>query len=154
MAFVNQTSSSNSQYQATLVKFPDLKYMGQEINLPSINMPPLETFPHSVDYTIHADRLLYAPISFSFIVDDNFNNYTNLFEWMKIITQTDNAHLTEFTQMIIILYNRQYNAIKRVTFENCFCTGLSGLQLSSVEDDSMLVCTATFDYSEFKIEDI
>lgn len=149
----NTNPASNTQYQLVLEKFPDLKLMAQTVDFPSATMPPVEVFPQDGDYTIPSDRVLYEPLSVTFLVDDNYDNYYELYEWLLYLKSVDDGHKYATTG-VLILYNRQYQPVKRVTFKEVIISGLSGFTLTSNEDDTILSCTATFEYVNFEMEKI
>lgn len=151
---VNTNSASNSQFQCFFTKNADLRYMLQTVAFPSVTLPPIEQFVPALEIPLNADRALFEPMQLGFIVDDSFDNYKYFYDWLLRIVETDDSHITEETDIVLIIHNRQNVPVKRITFRHAMMSGIGGLEMATNGDESIMILPVTFDFSYFDIEEI
>ena len=64
-------------------RLPNTEFFTQRVAIPSMSMnPPQQVSPiHNIYKT--PDRIEYADLDLSFIVDENMNNYKEILSWME-----------------------------------------------------------------------
>lgn len=146
--FVNRLPKTNFFVQQTTI--PD-------ITLNSIEHPTPFYTPH-----IPSHKLIFGELTVTFKVDEDMNNYREIFDWMvglgfptnfgqfKNIKESDEGLYSDGS---LIILSSQKNPNMLFKFTNMFPTNLSSISLDITQEDVVYVdCTVTFRYDYFTIE--
>ena len=108
----------------------------------------------NVALTVPGDHITYDELSFDFLVDEDFLNYSNLQEWLESNTEANDpvvrdcsVHLTDI--------NGNYRGL-RIDFINAYPTTLAGFPLDGENaiPDIQSTVTVRFDRMKFVRSDI
>ena len=158
-----QTTSTNYLYQ-TFYKFqmrrlPKVNYFMQKVSLPDFaSGGPIEQPTRFVSVKHPSRNVSFDNLSIEFLVDENLENWRELYDWMRTIYLVDDYRKfesetsTHFTEGSILLLNSAMNVNKEIRFHNLLPISLSGIDFDSTDTDlSPRIATATFafDFYEF-----
>lgn len=91
-------------FKFDIKRAPSLSYFCQTVKLPNIQSEPAIQKTPFIDIPIPGDQIEFQPLSVSFRVDDNFQNWLELHNWMLAITNT----LGKSKERIVVENNPQY----------------------------------------------
>ena len=158
-----QPTSTNYLYQ-TFYKFqmrrlPKVNYFMQKVSLPDFaSGGPIEQPTRFVSVKHPSRNVSFDNLSIEFLVDENLENWRELYDWMRTIYLVDDYRKfesetsTHFTEGSILLLNSAMNVNKEIRFHNLLPISLSGIDFDSTDTDlTPRVATATFafDFYEF-----
>jgi len=151
-------------------KLPDLSFFVQEAEIPQLSIG-IATQASSVhDIKIPGETAEYSDLTVSFLVDEEFKNWTKIYEWMIGLTYPEGHQLyREFLELeknaqsrtelakgysdaTLTVLDSSNNPVRAITFVDAFPTSLSALPFSSQNTDvPYLRATATFAYTYYKL---
>lgn len=158
--FINYMTPNN--FVGNILRLPNTTFHLQRTNIPAISANainrPTELNPLRETY----DSLGYHELNWSFLVDENMNNYMEIFNWMHHI-----AFPQDFSQyknhdkkynlksdISIIILNSSKNPQKIITFYDAFPVFLGDVNFdSTLSETKPLVVDVTFNYNYYSIED-
>ena len=158
-----QPTSTNYLYQ-TFYKFqmrrlPKVNYFMQKVSLPDFaSGGPIEQPTRFVPVKHPNKNVSFENLTIEFLVDENLENWRELYDWMRTIYLVNNYEKfesetsTHFTEGSILLLNSAMNVNKEIRFHNLLPISLSGIDFDSTDTDlSPRIATATFafDFYEF-----
>ena len=158
-----QPTSTNYLYQ-TFYKFqmrrlPKVNYFMQKVSLPDFaSGGPIEQPTRFVPVKHPNKNVSFENLTIEFLVDENLENWRELYDWMRTIYLVNNYKKfesetsTHFTEGSILLLNSAMNVNKEIRFHNLLPISLSGIDFDSTDTDlSPRIATATFafDFYEF-----
>lgn len=161
-------------------RLPSTTYVVQEVNLPAVSARIATTqVPGGVNRHL-PDRLTYEPLSISFLVDEEFHAWRELYSWLlgttggydrSVITaefianQQDILYAEKSTNRLdragrtiagLTIVNAAKVPVLRFMFYNLFLTSLGQVSFSTTTTDTLtpLVCTATFEYDYYALVEL
>ena len=152
------------EFLVTINRLPNIEFYTQRTTIPGISANPIErpTMFNKVYET--PDELSYNNFDFSFIIDENMNNFLEVFNWMTSITAPKNfdqfRQLKESKEGIIsdisiVVLNSNKNSSIKINFKNCFPISLSEIILDTTQSDVQYpTATVTFQYDYYEIEKV
>jgi hypothetical protein len=161
-------------------RMPMTTFTVQEVNLPSVTARSAMVGAPGMNIRHLPDRLTYDPLSVTFLVDEEFRAWRELYSWMYGMTGgPDRSVVTaEFIEsQVNFVYPEKpsaqldkagrttagltiLNAAKipmlRFIFHNVYVTSLGQVQFSTTALDPIvpLTCQATFDYDYYSVVEI
>lgn len=158
-------------YKLVLSRVPNIEYFVQNIALPSIQLPPAVQPTPFVTIPRPGDRLQYGSVEFSFKVNENLDNYLEIYNWMVALGRpesfnqytlkdrpflsTDEQKDTTTSDISVIILSSSMNPNYEFRMRDCFPTSLTNIDLSStVSDIEYVTATATFAIRDFIVEQI
>ena len=153
-----------ASFTVTIKRLPNVQFFTQRALLPALVMTPVERgSPLSSLYST-PDRVSYSDFDLGFVVDENMNNYIEVFRWMESMGSSESLSQYKNLQdaedgvksdISIVVNNNHKNPNIKFTMINCFPISLSSISLSAATQDIQYPeCTATFRYDYFTIEKI
>ena len=162
----NRNFLSPIGFRFSLAKYPKISYFCQTANIPSMNLSiqnqstpfrplPLEGF------------IEYDPLTLSFLVDENLENYLILHNWIRALGTPDSTiERREFTlkmqqlfgnkdlyadaTLMVLNSNFQHNF--DVVFEDLIPIGLNALEFNATVDGTeYAMATVSFKYLAYQI---
>lgn len=159
-----------------VARIPVLKYAIQEVTFPDISLPeakqptPFQAINQVGDHIVHED------LTFTFLVDEQMNNYRAIYHWMRGlafpekfeeferfvrgITGDDNiktfgssTRLNQFSDVTITILSNHKNPIFKYRLLDAFPVSLSGFSASVTESDTQpITATCAMKFTGFEIE--
>ena len=74
--------ASPTQFKFSIIKLPKVEFFVTDINLPGIELTSLTQNTTLKQISIPGNDLQYDPLSLSFMVDENFENYQEIHGWL------------------------------------------------------------------------
>lgn len=158
---------NSNDFSLVVERLPSVSFFSNSVELPSVSLVSLEEPTPLSTIKIPGDRLNFDPVSVTFYVDANMQNYLEAFRWMQGLgfpqnhTQytTENNTRPDYMSDLEKNYSDAklivINAKKVFTFVDCFPTRLSGIRFETqAQDVTYAVATLDLDYSYFKIDSI
>lgn len=126
--------------------------------LPGIQIQPQE-FPWQGGKVYgESGDIEYKQWNTSFLVDQDFNNYITIYEWMMSIIDGYNNFGSKFEDYQIdsslLIFNNWEENILTFKFKNIWPSDIGDIELSYQEGEELLKCDITFTYDWFsKVKD-
>lgn len=141
-----------TNYRMEFLHAESLNYFCQTAQIPGITAVGTETpFKGSVAY-MQANRIDYDPLTVQFLIDESFENYFYLYNWIRRDTTKEQPPTFQQDGTLHILTGNKTPNVK-VFFHGLYPQMLSSIDFeSSVTDSSPLLCNCTFRYQYFSIE--
>jgi hypothetical protein len=171
----NRNFLSPLNFRMVLQRTPTVNFFLQGFALPGLSyVGNLYTPTPFVDMPIPGDHLNYAPLTVSFMVDEDLTNYLEVFNWIKNnagptsltppnpgqVLSASQAISTDYTQnqrsdiKILVLSSAKKPNIE-VSFYNAFPVSLGELQFSTTSQDvTYLEASVTFNYITYSIASV
>lgn len=159
--FLGQTT-----FRFSIVKLPATNFFVQGTNIPSVSLPPASYPNPNVNIPLPGDHVQFDPLIITFAVDEDMKNYIELFNWISGLgfpeTTEQYRGLTKqqkgfgvFSDAELIVLDGKHIPNIKFTFVDAFPTNLSEINLEYTDTDiEYRVCTATFYYQTFQIENL
>lgn len=153
---------SPTSFVISVARLPNVEFFTQKLLIPGVSGSPVETnTPLRSLYNVQ-DKMRYADLDLTFILDENMSNYLEIFRWMEGLGSPENLAQYKTLQnsvdglksdITIIINNSHKNPNMKFTFLNCFPVGLTPVSLDiTAQDLTYIEVTATFRYDAFKVE--
>ena len=76
-----------TQFELLVKKLPNTKYFATGVNIPSVSVAEsLQTTRLGANVKVPGDKITFGELSINFIVDENMENWTELYTWMEQTT--------------------------------------------------------------------
>ena len=76
--------ASPTQFKFSILKLPKVEYFCTQVNLPGISISDNYTQPTPFrDIPLPGEKLRYEPLSMTFLVDENLENYQEIHGWLR-----------------------------------------------------------------------
>ena len=154
-------------YRFNIRKIPNVVYFCQSVNIPGISFSStVQTTPFS-PINIQGDTLFYEDLTIRFLVDEDLEAYTEIFNWITALTapKAFSQYKTErdtnkvlrrstgnlFSSAELIILNNNMNPNKEVIFDDVFPVSLSSIEFDSGSTLDTLSATVTFKYTTYSI---
>lgn len=155
-------------FRFALSRTPNVNYFVQSISLPTLSLGQFDLDDPFVKLPIPGIKLNFDPLSVTFMVDEDLNNYLEIFNWLNglgfpesfeqysnLVRSTAGlAKSTEtFSDGTLIVLSSKHNPNVKITFQDMFPISLSELSFDSTQTDvEYLKATVVFRYRLYTIE--
>jgi len=165
-----------TQFELLVKKLPNTKYFATGVNIPSVSVgETLQPTRLGVNVKLPGDKILFGEITITFIVDENMENWTELYNWMEGITastDTEKYRLLvgankredqpqdssgDFDQlhsdMTIVVTTAANNPNRYVRIQDAYPSSLGEIAMDTTVAGglSYVTCTASFQFTSFEI---
>ena len=154
-------------YRFNIRKIPNVVYFCQSVNIPGISFSStVQTTPFS-PINIQGDTLFYEDLTIRFLVDEDLEAYTEIFNWITALTapKAFSQYKTErdtnkvlrrstgnlFSSAELIILNNNMNPNKEVIFDDVFPVSLSSIEFDRGSTLDTISATVTFKYTTYSI---
>ena len=164
---ISTNLANGLQFMFILKRAPSLTYHCTGVELPHATITPVAKNSPSLEVAFPGDHIIYSPIKVSFKVDENFQNYQEILNWMNGISNPENdgqvykqldrtgnySPYSIYSDVSIIQLDALNNPILDWSFERVFPIGLEGPKFqSNMEDVMFLESSAVLKYTKFTIK--
>ena len=161
----NYNTLSPISFKFAFEALPNVTYFCQSVSLPSLTLGEVTVPTPLRDYTVHGDNVTYSTIDISFIVDENMENYLEIFNWMRGLAPTtdlsqrrgleSNSRTGVTTTGILTILTNNMNANKTVMFYDCWPTTLGEIAFDSTQTEVPVIATAaSFNFTDLRFETV
>lgn len=153
---VNKDPALETSFILEIPGLPHLNYHVQKAPLPGINVPGVPAPYRNHQGVVPGNRINYSAFNVQFLVDEDFENYFGIVDWMKDATNGElplMGHAAGAVRDIRLhLLNSNKHNIAGVDYVMAFPTDLSELDFGSDVTDGMpLVANVTFEYQRYDL---
>jgi hypothetical protein len=159
-----------NKFTFMLTKLPELSMAATSCNIPGITLPNWKQLSQFNPIPRSGLNLEYEDLEVRFIVDEDFNNWSELNNWMRLMALSKDS--TEYQQVkleqlqpgpegglvsdaqVVVLTNQSV-ANMVFYFRDAFPVYLSEIALTnSTDDPSVIECVVRFAYSYYEFENV
>lgn len=165
-----------TQFELLIKKLPNTKYFSTGVNVPSVSVAEVQQ-PTNLgrNVLIPGDKINFGEITVTFIVDENMENWTELYQWMSQITSSTDPEKYRslvgaarradlpydgsgdpdavYSDMTIVVTTAANNPNRYIRIEGAFPTSLGEITMDTTVAGglSYVTCTASFQFTNFEI---
>lgn len=142
-------------FQFILKRAPNINYVVQKINLPGIQLPTATEATPFIDFPKPGEKLSFQPLMVEFKVDEDFNNYLEIYNWLKALGRIPTSDplkemmaapyytgTADKSEIVVIILDSQKNPNINIFFHDAFPVMLSPLDFD-VKQTTVTYITAT-----------
>ncbi len=156
-----------------LNRCPKVSFYCNQANIPDITLGVAKQATYLRDIPVPGDKLQYGDLSLQFMVDENCENYLQIYDWItglgypESLQQyddlkrnsrfypTEDAPFNERSDGTLIVLNSDYNPAVKIKFKEMFPISLSGIPFSAIEtEERYFTAAVTFKYTIFDMIDV
>lgn len=151
-------------YRFEVKRLPNTNFFVQSVSLPSVTMGEIPVQTPFSTIQMPGDKLQFGELQVTFRVDEDLNNYKELYNWLRAMSRVDNfgesvAWKNEetpwkedrvFSDATLMFLNSAMQPNVEIKFTDVYCSSLSDLVLNTQSQDiDYIECTASFKYRKF-----
>lgn len=148
-----QTFANPSGFRLVIdsLKYPNAQYTVQAAAIPDLSVPGAAMNTPKRNILIAADKLEYAPLTLTFLVDETFTNYQEIHDWMFGMVGQGDLGERKNRDLTLVIYNSSNNVVKEIQFVDAHPTSLSSLPFEVTNEAvNYLTAVVEFNYSYYK----
>lgn len=151
----NRNPALGTSFKLEIPSAEQMNYFVQKTSLPSVSMNGIDTPYRNNQGTLPSNRIDYEPVSFDFIVDEDYDNYDSIRQWMHRIEKNNRPLIEELEDISLFILSSNKLIKKKVVFYSAFPVYLTEIPLdSAVSDASVSNCTVIFRFQYFEIQKV
>jgi len=161
----NKNFLSPLGFKFQIKKTPHLNYFVQSVNLPAVSIGTVEVGTPFTRIPFPGDKLTFGQLDVTFKVDEDMENYTEIFNWMIAMghpdSLTDSATIYSapamsgngvYSDLSLAILTNGMRGNKMFNFSDAFPINLSDITFdSTLSDVEYVTATATFAYRRFTL---
>ena len=151
-------------FTVSVARLPNVEFFTQRAFIPGVTLEAPQLANPMGNLYVPGDILAYQDLDFSFIADENMNNYMECYNWMQALSSPekfdDYKTLENSTEGLnsdisITVLNSNKNPNLKFTFLNCTPVSLSSVQLDVTAGDvTYPEVNMSFRYDRFEFQKI
>lgn len=164
----NRNFLSPLNFQFSIKRAPHVNFFLQKVNIPTLRLPSFDIPTQFVPIPTQFTHVEYGEFSITFKVDEDFQNYLEIHNWMRSLGSPENYDeraaidaIPDYTgngklsDISVIALNSAKNPNFQVTFTDAFPTELGSVVFdSSLSDVTYITCEASFKYTVYEISKV
>lgn len=157
-------------FQFRIDRLPHVNYFIQSINIPSVSTGQADIPTPFIRMPMVGDHITYGLLSATFRLDEDFNNYIQIYNWIRAIgfpeTFQENAdwirdqgkvptnpHAAFYSDGTLVILTSQRNPNIEVNFRDMYPAFLSDVNFNTQEIEfNPLEATVSFNFRSFDIK--
>jgi len=164
----NIDQTNPALFKLIFEKIPDVVYWSYSVNLPGVSLGEAIQPTPFLDLKIPGDKLVFDPLVINFIVQENLENYIQIFDWMVGLghpeslqqykdwnrsNSKNSPRQNRYSDATLFILSNKSNPIIKVNFFDVWPSSLSPLTYdASISDTTPISTDATFNYTYYTIE--
>lgn len=167
MSVTNENFLSPLGYRFVMKRAPHINYFVQKVSIPTVSLGTASIATPFVDIPTPGTKLTFGLLRVDFKVDEDMNNYLEIFNWLVGLGFPDNfgqhralAQRTAqqgdsiYSDITLTVMNSTMNPNKQIIFKDCYPVDLGEVSLDSTATDVAYVTSSvSFAYRSFTVED-
>lgn len=151
-------------FKIQVKRLPNVEFFSNKILLPSVTTNSVKSDTPLRSFYSVGDHINYADLDLTFIVDENMNNYIEIYSWIKAfgtpetLESYDKLNKSQeglTSDISVMILNSHKNPNIEVTFLNAFPVGITPVSLDlSNADVTYVEATVTLRYDQFNIRQL
>jgi hypothetical protein len=161
---IKQNYLSPVEFRFVIQRLPYTTFFTQNVSLPGVSINPVEQGTPFKTLYFTGDRLLYDQFSVTFRVNENMDNYLEIYNWMVGLSFPDrfaqfaNLEASDqglYSDATLMIMNSGRTANIQYKLRDIFPINLSNIDLdTTVGDIDYVTATATFQLGSYDIETV
>ena len=159
MPITNQPTNINQlnvvSFATNFLRMPGVNYFCQRVNIPGISLANTIQSTPFANIPIEGDVLEFEDLSLAFVVDEDMQNYLELYNWLHALgfperyAQYDNQAGKDIKSDVnIIIHTNKSNPNYSIVFKDVFPIALGVLNFDTNNTDlEPIIVDATFKYT-------
>lgn len=143
--------SYKQNFLFSIFDLPKTQFNVTNVNIPNISLGMVEQPTSYIKIPRPGDQITYSPLTFTALIDENFNNYIEIYNWMNSFQNNTNKNYADLKDASLIILNNNKNELFKVNFQNVWVTDISDISFSIQESSTPQTMDITLIYSQFKI---
>lgn len=160
---------SPNGFMLNIDRTPKVSFYTQEVNLPGMSIPALETPTTLASISIPSDKINFDPLVFTFIVDEQMDNWYELYKWMRGLGHPENYEqytiennrgqkgmselARNYSDATLQVLGSNNMPVRTFRFVDCYPINISGITFNSTNTDvTYATASVTLEYSYFKLD--
>lgn len=173
MATLNSTQPDSHSFlspvgfQFGIQKLPNVNYFVTKANIPDISLGQIDTIDNTfIKLPVPGDKLSFGLLNITFNVDEDLNNYKEIYDWMIGLGFPDNFQQRGglavgqgiqqdgvYSDATLIVTTAQYRPNMNVRFVDTYPVNLTTLEFDVQSTDiEYLTASATFAYRKYELD--
>jgi hypothetical protein len=142
--------------------YANLEFFCQTVLHPSLSVNSMEVPYRNISSVPFAgDKLTFTELTCIIIVDENLNSYTEMFNWMNRMVQTNESRALDRTSTVpptysditLSILSSHNNTTRTIRYTDCVPTSLGDMSLESTSGDVQYITfPATFRFTTFELK--
>lgn len=159
---IKQNYLSPVEFRFVIKRLPYTTFFTQSVSLPGVSINPVEQSTPFKNLYFTGDKLLYDQFTVNFRVNENMDNYMEIYNWMVGLSFPENfeqfANLDDsqdglYSDASVLVMNSGRNPNILYKFKDIFPINLSNLDLdTTVADIDYVPANVTFQIGSYDIE--
>ena len=148
-------------FDVTFSRQPTVQYFCQRINLPSITLGETNEPSPFLNLPLEGDTLTYESLTLSFIVDEDLQNYIEIYNWLTALgfprdygqfailqePAAASKTLSKYSDLSLVVHTNKSNPNYKIKFTDVFPTSISSIQFDATPTGmDPIVVDATFNF--------
>jgi len=170
----NRNFLSPTGFKFIMDKAPKVSFFGNQVNIPQMTLGVAEQPTYLRNIPLPGDKIQFEDFSLRFLVDENLDNYMEIFSWIRAlgfpesleeiydwqkkdfdIAQPDKSTESFYSDATLEILTSSQNPNFKLKFQDMWPTSLSSLEFDATDEDiSYLTADVTFKYTLFNITDL
>ena len=136
-------------FRLLIDKAPNVEYF-----CTGVNMPDLSITPSSVNITktvaqLFADKINFNDLTVKIIIDEDMENYKEIYDWIRRTTLDDNFAESETCDISLVVMSSHNNQTNNIVFTNAFPVSIAGVEFTTEASDvTYVTADVTFSFSD------
>ena len=159
MAIANQPTNLNQlnvvSFETNFLRIPGVNYFCQRVNIPGISLSNTIQSTPFANIPIEGDMLEFEDLTIGFIVDEDMQNYLEMYNWLVALgfpdryAQYDNQESQAIkSDTNIIINTNKSNPNYSIKFKDVFPVALGAINFDTNNTDlEPVIVEATFKYT-------
>ena len=170
----NRNFLSPLGFKFALKRSPSVAFFCNQANIPEMTLGVADQPTPFKDIPIPGDKIQFGDLQLRFLVDENLDNYMEIFSWIRAlgfpesleeiydwqkkdfdIAQPDKTTESFYSDATLEVLTSSQNPNFKIKFQDMWPTTLSTLEFDATDEDiSYLTADVTFKYTLFNITDL
>ena len=161
----NKNFLSPLGFRFVLTRAPNVSFNIQNVRIPGLTLNEITT-PTPFIRIPNSDGLVYNPLSITFRVGEDLDDYLEIHNWMVGLGAPESFDQYKalqnlepgnpqgiYSDITILIMNSSMRPNIKVVFEDAFPLSIGDLEFNTTDTDvNYIQCTAEFTYLKYKIE--
>lgn len=165
----NHNYLSPHNFTFTIKKAPHVNFFIQKVNIPSVDLPAVNTPNPFVRIPVPGEHITYGNLNINFKVDEDLQNYMELYNWIVALGKPKDFYEYKvieeqpkysgngiYSDISVMILSNIKNPNWEVVYKDAFPISLSEINFdTTIESDiSYITATASFRYTLFDIQKV
>ena len=161
---IKQNYLSPVEFRFVIQRLPYTTFFTQNVSLPGVSINPVEQGTPFKTLYFTGDRLIYDQVSVTFRVNENMDNYLEIYNWMVGLSFPDrfsqfaNLEASEqglYSDASLMIMSSGKTPNVQYKLKDIFPINLSNIDLDTTSGDiDYVTATATFQLGSYDIETV